>query len=345
MAGGVGSRFWPMSRRKNPKQFLSILSEKSMIKMTVDRLSSLIQPENIYIVTSKEQQQLTQKNLPELPRENIIIEPFGMNTAPCIGLSVQYLLRKYKKDEQMLVLPADHLISDETGFISKIKEGSEYAAEGNLVTFGINPEYPATGYGYIEGGNILRDSVYEVARFKEKPDFETAKEFVTKGNFFWNSGMFLWKLDTINSAFRLYLPKVFNLLEKIDQYWDNEGISADISTFYKQMPAIPVDIGIMEQAEKRVVLSVSIGWSDVGSWKALYDHLDKDQSGNTLADNVYYLNANCNLVKSSKFVAMIDVDDLVVVESDDSLLISKLKKSEDVKKVVDYLKKNRPDLT
>lgn len=345
MAGGVGTRFWPQSRKKNPKQFLSILSEKTMIQMTVDRLSPIMDLKDIYIVTSADQKKLTQDNLPKLPEENIIIEPFGMNTAPCIGLSAIYLRQRYSINEQVLVLPADHLIEKKEQFLANVQKASAYAEKDNLVTFGIKPLYPATGYGYIEGSDAFENGVYGVARFKEKPNQEVAEQFLASGNFFWNSGMFLWKLETIIAAFSAYLPKVYKLLEDISHSWKDKGIETDISELYKQMPSIPIDIGIMEQAEKRVVLSVDLGWSDVGSWKALYKHLEKDGDGNSLTELSYCLDSKNNLVKSSKFVALVGVENLVVVDTEDSLLVSRIDESEKVKKIVDYLKIEHPELT
>ncbi|MCK4694890.1 MAG: mannose-1-phosphate guanylyltransferase, partial [Candidatus Cloacimonetes bacterium] len=251
MAGGVGTRFWPLSRNSKPKQFLKILSEKSMLQITVDRLLPKIRMEDIYVVTAQSQVELTKKHLPQLPEENIIIEPFGMNTAPCIALSAQYLARRYDKSEKMIVLPADHLIAHREDFLASLEVGKDSAELDNLVTFGIKPDYPATGYGYIEAGREIEKGMFYVKRFKEKPDLETAKTFLKAGNFFWNSGMFMWKIETILKAYHDYLPKVTEVLKKIETKWNLEGLSVDISDEYREMPKVPVDIGIMEKAEKR----------------------------------------------------------------------------------------------
>jgi len=265
MAGGIGSRFWPLSRESNPKQFLKIVSEKSMIQMTVERLLPEIKIEDIFIVTSASQTKLVKEHLPALPEENIIIEPFGMNTAPCIALSTVYLSRKYDSEEKMIVLAADHLIENTTEFLRSLKIAATAAEEDYLVTFGIKPNYPATGYGYIEAGRKISDEMFYVKQFKEKPDLKTAEEFLKAGNFYWNSGMFAWKLKTILSAYKNYLPQVFELLEKISRKWEDFGLKADISQEYALMPKLPVDIGIMEKAEKRIVIPVDYGWNDVGS--------------------------------------------------------------------------------
>jgi len=340
MAGGVGTRFWPLSRKTNPKQFLNIISDDSMIQMTVKRLHSKIKIEDIYIVTAGSQAELTRKHLPCLPQENIIIEPFGMNTAACIALSAQYLARKYNKTEKMIVLPADHLIVLNDEFLASLEVGSNSADKDNLVTFGIKPDYPATGYGYIEAGKEIGQGMFNVKQFKEKPNLETAEQFLSSGNFFWNSGMFMWKIETILDAYKKYLPKVTEVLEKIDNGWDENGLKADISSEYALMPKIPVDIGIMEQAEKRVVIPVDYGWSDVGSWKALYDISDKDKNDNVINCESQAIDSKNNYVNSKKFVALIGIDDLIVVESDDALLIAKKDRSEEVKNIVEKLKKD-----
>ena len=338
MAGGIGTRFWPLSRETNPKQFLNIVSDKSMIRMTVERLLSKIKMEDIYIVTARSQVSLIKEHLQELPDENIIIEPFGMNTAPCIALSAQYLTRKRDKNEVMIVLPADHLIRDRDDFLSSLTMAEKSAENDFLVTFGIKPGYPATGYGYIEAGEKCDKDCFLVKQFKEKPDLETAKEFLESGNFFWNSGMFMWKIETILKAYKNYLPKVTQILEKIDDKWNLEGLSVDISDEYAEMPKVPVDIGIMEKAEKRVVIPVDYSWSDVGSWKALYDISEKDENNNVLKCENEIIDSTGNYVNSNKFVSLIGVKNLVVVDTEDALLIADKDHSEDVKKIVEKLK-------
>jgi len=341
MAGGTGTRFWPLSRKKRPKQFLNIVSEESMIQMTVKRLLPKIKIEDIYIVTAGSQSELTKKHLPDLPEENIIIEPFGMNTAPCIALSAQYLKRKHAKNEIMLVLPSDHLIANTSGFLSSLEIGANAAVNDSLVTFGVQPNYPATGYGYIEAGLEVENGTFEVKRFKEKPDLDTAKKFLNSGNYFWNSGMFMWKIETILQSYEKYLPKISQALVDINFSWDKNGLQADISSEYALMPKIPVDIGIMEQAEKRVIIPVDYGWSDVGSWKALYDISKKDKKNNVMNCENELIDSTNNYVNCQKFVSLIGIDDLVVVESEDAILISKKDRSEDVKKIVDKLKNSK----
>lgn len=339
MAGGIGTRFWPLSRIKKPKQYLKIVSEKSMIRMTVDRLLNKISIKDIYVVTSLAQVELVIREIPELSEKNIILEPFGRNTAPCIALSALYLSRLYKSDELMFVLPADHLIENEDKFIEYLERAVVAAEDKNLVTFGIEPDYPATGYGYIEASEEEKYyKMFNVKQFKEKPNYETAKKFIDAGNFFWNSGMFLWRIDVILGNFKNLLPKVSQLLEKISNKWENEIV--DISAEYEQMPKIPIDIGIMEQAEKRIVVPVKFGWSDVGGWKALYDISEKDENQNVIPVNCTEINSKNCLVISDKKVSLIDIDDLIIVDTKDALLISRKNSSEKVKTIVDLLKKN-----
>jgi len=341
MAGGIGTRFWPASRKSNPKQFLNIISDDSMIQMTVKRLSPKIKIEDTYIVTAESQVELTKQHLPDLPKENIIIEPFGMNTAPCVALSAQYLARKYDQNEKMIVLPADHLIALKDDFLASLEIGAEAADADNLVTFGIKPSYPATGYGYIEAGEKIDENKFIVVQFKEKPDQKTAQVFLNAGNFYWNSGMFMWKINTILEAYNSYLPNIAEVLCKINTRWNVDGLNADISSEYAMMPKIPVDIGIMEQAQKRVVIPVDYGWSDVGSWKALYDISEKDPNGNVMKCNNELINSSNNYVNSEKFVSLIGVDNFVIVDTKDALLIAKKDDSEAVKKIVEKLKKEK----
>ena len=341
MAGGVGSRFWPLSRKNNPKQFLNILSEKSMIEMTVNRLKPLIDIKDVYVVTSQEQQTLVYKHLPNLPKENVITEPFGMNTAPCIALSNLYLKRKYKSNETIVVLPSDHLIKDENEFINNLKLAQLAANEGFLVTFGIKPYYPATGYGYIETSDLLFDNVHKVSSFKEKPNLETAKQFLSKGNFLWNSGMFIWNLDTIISEFGKYQPEMMNLISEIEKKWEKTDFAID--EIYSKMPKLPVDIAIMEKSDKKAVIPVNFGWSDVGSWKALYDVLQKDENGNIFKSENIVIDSNNNLIFSKKFVSLIGIQNMVYIETEDAVLLVDLHRTEDVKKVVERLKQDKKE--
>ena len=343
MAGGSGTRFWPLSRKDHPKQFLKVSGDRSMIQLTVDRLLPLIPLNDIYIVTAANQVALVHEHLPALPLENVIIEPFGMNTAPCIALSVQYLLPRYPEDTAMIVLPADHVIKDTDAFLTSLQTARAAAEDKRLITFGIVPDYPATGYGYIEAGAIIKEGIYSVSRFKEKPDQATAEAFLKKGGFFWNSGMFCWTLGTIREAFEQHLPRVAELCAEIGKIWQTAGADADISELYRQMPRTPIDIGIMEQAAARCVIPVDIGWSDVGSWKALSEISPRDAEQNFSNAETYFKDAKNNFIQSSKFTAIIGLDNLCVIETADAILILPKERSEDVKLVIEHLKQDGPE--
>jgi mannose-1-phosphate guanylyltransferase len=340
MAGGAGKRFWPLSRQSKPKQFLSITSEMSMIQMTVDRLLGEIKIEDIFVVTAQSQCHLVEEHLPDLPKENIIAEPEGMNTAPAVALSALFLARKYKPEDKMFILAADHVICNVEKFVESFLPAEMASDDGNLVTFGIKPAYPATGYGYIEGGNKVENG-FIVNNFKEKPDIETAEYFLKSGNYYWDSGMFMWKIGTILEAFHKYLPKIDNLLSEISNKWDEYGITADISDIYSKMPRIPIDVGIMEQAEKRIVIPVDYGWSDIGGWKALHEISDKDENGNAVKAECEILDSSNCYVYSDKFVALIGVEGLVIVDTPDVLMVTEKESSERVKEIVTSLEKSK----
>lgn len=337
MAGGSGTRFWPQSRKNMPKQFLNVLGRTSMLQKTVERLLAKVALRDIYIVTAANQVELVKQHLPRLPVENIIIEPFGMNTAPCIALSVEYLKSRYADGETMLVLPSDHVIRNVPAFMHSLIPAESEARKGRLITFGIVPEYPATGYGYIEAGTEIAPGVREVTRFKEKPDLATAIEFVNQGSFFWNSGMFCWSIASISKAFNSFLPEVSQVANAIADKWEAEGFNADIAELYKQMPRIPIDIGILEKAENRGVIPVNYGWSDVGSWKALADITPTDAAGNFFSGAGKAITAKGNYIQNTKFTAIIGLDNICVIETKDAILVCSKDKSEEVKKIVDYL--------
>jgi len=341
MAGGSGTRFWPASRRNLPKQFLRISGDKSMIQLTFERLLPLIPPERIYVVTAANQADLVREHLPQMPAENIIIEPFGMNTAPCIALSLAFLSRRHLPTESMIVLPADHVIRDANAFLGSLVQAEEVAQQGFLVTFGIVPEYPATGYGYIEAAEAIGDGVFSVSRFKEKPDLETAAFFLKQGNYFWNSGMFCWTFADITKAFETHLPQALEVARRICAQREEHGGSADVNSIYREMPKTPIDIGIMEPARQRAVIPVNYGWSDVGSWKALADISPRDEQGNHFSAEGFSLAASGNYVHCGKFVALIGVQDLCLVETPDAILVTTKKQSEAVKDVVEHLIQNK----
>lgn len=335
MAGGSGTRFWPASRKAMPKQFLPILGKKSMIRLTMERLLGQLCAEQIFVVTAASQVPLVRQHLPELPSENIIIEPFGMNTAPCLALSLAYLQKHHPNDQSMLVLPADHFIRDQKGFLKSLKIADEAARQGQLVTFGIVPDHPATGYGYIEAGEELAPGTRKVVRFKEKPDAKTAAQFIAQGNFYWNSGMFLWSLGTLQKAFEAHLPLALEVAQELILAMENGIDEAKAALIYAKMPKTPIDIGIMEKATNRVVIPVDYGWSDVGSWQALAQLSNTDAHGNSFSTPGFSIDSRDNYVKTDKFAALIGVSGLCIIETDDAILVCPKSRSEEVKQVVD----------
>lgn len=333
MAGGAGTRFWPASRKALPKQFLPILGQKSMIRLTMERLLPLVPVEKIHVVTAASQVPLVQKHLPEMPMENIIIEPFGMNTAPCLALSLAFLQARHPDEETMLVLPADHFIRNTSAFLDSLKQGDQIARQKLLVTFGIIPNHPATGYGYIEAGDELAPGVREVARFKEKPDVFTATEFLAQGNFYWNSGMFLWSLGTLQKAFEAHLPLALDVARELIKAVSLNAEEDVVAQIYAKMPKTPIDIGIMEKATNRAVIPVDYGWSDVGSWQALSELTPKDDLGNSFSNPGLAIDSTGNYIHSTKFTALIGVSDLCVIETEDAILVCPKSRSEEVKDI------------
>ena len=343
MAGGSGTRFWPASRAAQPKQFLRVAGAKSMLQLTFERLEPLVPAERTYVVTAASQAALVRRHLPQVPAENIIIEPFGMNTAPCIALGLTRLRQLYPATESMVVLPADHVIRDVEVFLESLARAEKAARDGALVTFGIVPEYPATGYGYIETGEEAGPGVFNVLRFKEKPDLDTATEFLRSGSFLWNSGMFCWTLDAIGAAFTEFLPQALDIAREVVDLRATGAGEDKVAAAYAGMPRVPIDIGIMEPARQRVVIPVSYGWSDVGSWKALADISASDEQLNHFRRAGFALEARDNYVYSDKYVALIGVEGLCVVETGDAILVTTKARSEEVKRVVEQLQQENKD--
>jgi len=348
MAGGVGSRFWPKSRAKKPKQFLNILSSKSLIEQTIERVNHLIPEENIFIVSNKNQTAELVQVLPKFPIKNIILEPLSKNTAPCIGLASLFI-RREQPDAVMVVLPSDHLITDQEKFLNTLEIGIETAYKtGGLITIGIQPTYPSTGYGYIqfiedEESEISGKGVYKVKTFAEKPDFERAKKFLESGDFLWNSGMFIWRVDVILDEIKIHLPDIYDELMKIDEAIGNDDFKTVLDQAYGRMRAISIDYGVMEKTNRAYVIKANFGWSDVGSWEEVYNLAPKDENGNYIASNkekVVLIDVkNCLIEGNKALIAMIGVEDLIVVSTEDAILICKRDRAQDVRNVVNYLKR------
>jgi mannose-1-phosphate guanylyltransferase len=344
MAGGRGTRFWPRSREKKPKHLLDIVSARTIIQETVDRIKPLVTPENILIVTGKKHAGALMKQLPEIPAGNIILEPEGKNTAPCIGLAAIHI-RKRIADDVMVVLPSDHAIADSRKFLQVVRAAVKVAAsEDALVTIGIKPTSPQTGFGYIEQGKsfsrIGAKEIFRVKSIREKPDFQQARKFIASGKFHWNSGMFIWRASSILTAIKHWLPDLSKGLAAIDESIGSPKEAATVRRIYRGLESISIDYGVMEKADNVFILPGEFGWSDVGSWDALWEIAVKDKNGNAFigGSNVIAEDSVGSLVYSPrKLVSLVGVKDLIVIETKDALLICPKGKSQDVKKAVEKL--------
>jgi len=341
MAGGKGERFWPRSRVNLPKQFLSLTDDgKTMIQLTVERISPIVDLEDVYIATNKAYRELVKEQLPGLPEENILCEPIGRNTAPCIGLGAVHAASKYD-DAVMIVLPSDHLIKSNEVFIETFKEACEVAIKGeNLVTVGITPNYPETGYGYIKYDAASKDgSAYSVDKFVEKPDLDTAKEYLADGSYLWNSGMFTWKVSTILNCFKKYMPSTYDGLMKIKSAIKTADEEKVLEAEFPNLESQSVDYGIMEKAENIYILPGSFGWDDVGSWLAVGRIKKTDDNNNVVNGNVVAINTkDCVIEGSGKLIATVGLRDMVVVDTDDAILIATKENAGEIKKVLAKLR-------
>jgi mannose-1-phosphate guanylyltransferase len=333
MAGGRGERFWPLSRENKPKQFLSLTNDsRTMIQLAFDRLLPLVSPENIYVVTNENYKSLTQEQLPNMPAENILCEPMGRNTAPCIAFAAAVISAKHE-DSVMLVLPSDHMISDENLFFETLKKAVSVAESGeNLVTIGIAPTKPETGYGYI---NFSGD---RVLRFVEKPALSLAKEYLASGDYLWNSGMFIWKTSTIISNIERFLPAVYQGFLKIRESVGAASFTDTLKSCFENFESVSVDYGIMEKADNIYAIRGDFGWNDVGSWTAIDDICDKNEHGNIVKGDAVTVNTRDSIIiGGKKLIATVGIDNIIVVDTDDAILICAKECAQDVKKVVEKL--------
>jgi mannose-1-phosphate guanylyltransferase len=349
LAGGRGTRFWPLSRKKRAKQLLALDGKQTMIQQTVARLLPMAPAKKFWIITNQDLRPAILKQLPKLPPDQVLAEPVGRNTAPAIGLAAFLLLRQ---DPTAVIglFPSDHVIGDEKRYRETLDRGIELAAAGpNVVVLGVRPNRAETGYGYIETGGLFQGEALQVRRFTEKPNAERAAEFVAAGSYFWNSGMFLWSAQTLADALREHLPKTAALLEKIAATYGTRKFAATFKRLYPQCENISVDYAVLEprsakgeHAANIYCLPADFGWNDLGSWTALHEHHTAKRTppeGNLVESSaVFLLNARGNYIHSpGKFVAAIGVTDLVVVETPDALLVTTRQHAQDVGKVVKYL--------
>lgn len=345
MAGGGGTRFWPLSRHTQPKQLLNLSGKDLMINETVDRIATVCDKGDIFIVTNVDQvPKMREATSGRVQSDHILSEPSARNTAACIGYAAIEILEKYG-DGIMCISPADHFIKNQAAFTETLERAVEIAEnEDCLLTLGITPTFPSTGYGYIKYDRDAAGQAAPVLEFKEKPDEETAKEYLASGQYAWNSGMFVWKASVIYEAFRELLPEVYACLEKIRAALNTPEEAQTIAEIYPTIPSISVDYGIMEKSRNVKVIAAEMGWNDVGAWDNLGVIYDADENGNIHAGKAIDIDAKNNITYSQKrLIASVGVENLIIVETDDAILVCDKNKAQDVKKVVDELKESGED--
>jgi len=348
MAGGVGARFWPYGTSKLPKQFLPIAnSTDTMLQLTIKRLKDIVPIEQVFIITNKQYIDLVKKQLPRIPKENIIGEPVGRNTAPCIGLA-STILKQYDEKAKMFVIPADHLIENVDEFTKVVNTGLKFVEENDsIVTLGIVPTHPETGYGYIQ---FIEDAyykaeksdvnIYRVKTFAEKPSLDVAKVFLESGDFLWNSGMFIFRADTMLKQMNDLLPDLYHALMKIERSIHTQKYQSTLEQVFAEIKSISIDYGIMEKAKNVYVIKADLKWSDLGSWDEVSRLKNRDKNNNSVIGDCFIKDSHNNLIMSPKgFVGVIGVDDLIIIDTKDGLLVCKKDRSQEVKEIVDYLKR------
>lgn len=346
MAGGIGSRFWPMSRTNYPKQFLDILNTgKTLIQATYERFASFIPAENIYVVTSNEYINIVKKQCPDIPLQNILGEPSRKNTAPCIAY-ISFKLHQMDPQASLIVAPSDHLILDTIAYKKVSLEALAFVNKHNaFITLGIKPTHPNTGYGYIQyEQHAVTDNVYKVKTFTEKPNLDLAKAFLASGEFLWNAGIFVWQVKNIITAFEKYMPEMYDVFNAEKDKFNTTEETEAINTIYPQCTNISIDFGIMEKADNVYVIPSSFGWSDLGTWNSAYDNLEKDYLGNAVAgENVIVFDSHRNMVHNNndKLFVLQGLEDFIVVDTQDVLLICKKEKEQEIKEYVAEVKRNK----
>ncbi|MBI5464242.1 MAG: mannose-1-phosphate guanylyltransferase [Ignavibacteriales bacterium] len=348
MAGGVGSRFWPRSRERFPKQFLEIFGLGTMIQNTISRIEPLVPAMNTFVVTNALHVDAVKSQLPFLPSENVLVEPVGRNTAPCVGIAAQWI-EKIDPEGVMIVLPADHLISNVPEFLRLLTLASRVAVDTNaLLTIGIHPTHPETGFGYIQFDDMpdvnpfLKEGVYRVKTFAEKPTRDTAELFLKSGDFLWNSGMFVWKASAILKEIAQNLPELSAQLAAIEPAVGTPSYQSAVDRAYGVIRSISIDYGVMEKASNVFVVRGDFGWSDVGSWDEVVRLTPTDSFGNSLRGAVFTKEVNGSYIDAGKkFVAALGVDDLIIISTDDAVLVCPKGRSQEVKEIVDFLRRKQ----
>ncbi len=350
MAGGGGTRFWPWSRERRPKQLLPIVSDRSMIRETVERIRPMALPEKIFLVTSRSQAKEIHREVPQIPRKNLLLEPMGRNTAPCLCLAAWHL-QKLDPQAIMAVLPADHLIADRKRFRQTLRNAVSFAAqEDYLVTLGIPPANPETGYGYIQKGKILGRvndiPVFQVKAFREKPNRSRAKTYLRKGNYLWNGGMFIWKINVFLQQMQKHLPQIHKEIGAVRNSLGTPLGEKLLERIYPRFPSISVDYGILEKAKNVAVIEASFRWDDVGSWTALKKIHPQDSNGNTLIacppsrrGKILVLDTSGSLIRSEeKLIAVMGMKDTIVVEAGNAVLVCPCDRAQEIRQALQALK-------
>ncbi|HMQ68372.1 MAG TPA: mannose-1-phosphate guanylyltransferase [Ignavibacteria bacterium] len=354
MAGGVGTRFWPKGSAKLPKQFLKIADDSdTLIQQAYKRLDGLFKDSNIFVVTNINYKNEVRKQIPRIPEDNIICEPIGRNTAPCIGLACLFI-NQFNQKANVLVLAADHLINDNEEFHRVIKSGLKFVSEnGGIVTLGIHPTQPETGYGYIqydadivtdveiekEGDNRI-EKIYKVKTFAEKPNLEVAKVFLESGDFLWNSGMFIFRTDTMIEEIQNYIPELHDSLGRLSHTIFSNDFPKHLEDEFSKLKSISIDYGVMEKSQNVYIIRSHFGWNDVGAWDEVYNIKEKNSEGNVIQGRAVAVDTeNCLIINDQRIVATVGVKDLIIIDTDNGLLICKRGESQKVKEVVDYLRR------
>jgi mannose-1-phosphate guanylyltransferase/mannose-6-phosphate isomerase len=339
IAGGKGTRFWPLSREAFPKQFLKLIGERTLLQETIQRLKGEVSPSNTLIVTTKDQKDIVDWQLKELLGDvNCVVEPEGKNTAPAIALAAFKLFKK-RQDALMLVLPSDHFVSDRDLFNQTLHKAIPFAEKGNIVTFGIKPARPETGYGYIKTGRRLSKDTFKVSAFVEKPDAKTAKAYIKEGSYYWNSGIFLFRAKDMLDEIKKYMPDMYNTFTSIVKALNTKKEDEALKSIYRNLRDESIDYGIMEKSKKIVMTVADFPWSDLGSWSSLDEVMDKDEDGNVLIGNVVGIDCKDSIIFANKrLVAAIGLKNMVVVDTADATLITPKDKVQQVKQLVSKLK-------
>lgn len=342
MAGGIGSRFWPISRANKPKQFLDILDTgKTFIQSTYDRFSEFIAPENFLVVTNSNYKPMVLEQLPMLKEDQVLCEPLGRNTAPCITYAA-FRLKAMNPNATMIVTPSDHLILDDEEFSKVINEAADFASnEDVLVTIGLKPTRPATGYGYIQAEQPINENgMNKVKTFTEKPNLEMAEIFMNSGEFFWNSGIFVWKADSILGQVQKFIPETYNLFASIAQHYATPGEQKQIDRIYPECRSVSIDYAIMEKADNTHVRCADFGWSDIGTWDSLYQYARKDENNNTAESNtITFDTTDCVLkIPEGKIAVIEGLEKYIVVDTDNVLMICPREHEQDIKRFIDTVK-------